>query len=79
MLLYYFKNPLSDELQQVQKRATKMLLAGLSYRDRLVHLRLDRRDEICRRFYKTTMRPEDRINDVLPPQELNLSTRYGTQ
>ena len=64
-------NALSDELEQIQKRATKIMLPGLSYRERLAHLKLltlqERRDELCRRFYKTIMRPEDLINDVLPP------------
>ena len=64
-------NALFDKLEQIQKRATKIMLPGLSYRDRLAHLKLpileERRDELCRRFYKTIMRPEDKINDVLPP------------
>ena len=62
---------LFDELEQIQKRATKIMLPGLSYRERLAHLKLptlqERRDELCRRFYKTIMRPEDKTNDVLPP------------
>ena len=64
-------NALFDELQQIQKRATKIMLPGLSYRERLAHLKLptlqERRDELFRRFYKTLMRPEDKTNDVLPP------------
>ena len=62
---------LSDELEQIQKRATKIMLPGPSYRERLAHLKLptlqEHRDELCHRFYKTIMRPEDLINDVLPP------------
>ena len=64
-------NALFEELEQIQKGATKIMLPGLSHRERLAHLKLptlqDRRDELCRRFYKTIMRPEDKINDVLPP------------
>ena len=72
-LVWYssLSNALFDELQQIQKRATKIMLPDLSHRERLAHLKLptlqERRDELCRCFYKTIIRPEDKINDVLPP------------
>lgn len=58
-------NAMIDELEQIQKRATKIMLPGLSHSERLAHLKLptlqERRDELCRRFYQTIMRPEDII------------------
>ena len=64
-------NVLSDDLERIQKRATRIMLPELSYKERLAELKLptlyERRDELCRRFYKTIRRPEDKINDLLPP------------
>ena len=62
-------NALFDELEQIQKRATKIMLPGLFYREQLAHMKLptlqESRDELCRRFYRTIMRLK--TNDVLPP------------
>lgn len=61
---------LNDQLEQIQKRATKIMLPSLSYSDRLAQLNLitlhERREDLCLRFYKTISKPDDRINDILP-------------
>jgi hypothetical protein len=67
---------LCNELEQIQRRATKIILPCFSYSERLSNLDLptlrERRVDLCRRFYKSVLRPEDRIHDILPPPVDNM-------
>ena len=60
---------LHDDLEQIQRRATKIMLPSLSYNERLSELGLptlhERRVELCRRFYKSVVR-QHKFHDVLP-------------
>ena len=51
---------LRDDLEQIQRRATKIMLPSLSYNERLSELGLptlhEKRVELCRRFYKSVVR-----------------------
>ena len=60
---------LHDDLEQIQRRATKIMLPSLSYNERLSELGLptlhERRVELCRWFYKSVVR-QHKFHDVLP-------------
>lgn len=67
---------LCDNLEQIQRRATKIILPSMSYSDRLMELDLptlrERRQDLCRRFYKSVVRSDDRIHDILPAPVENM-------
>ena len=47
---------------------------GLPCAERLAHLDpptlLERKEELCHRYYKSILRPADKIHDILPPIKL---------
>ena len=61
---------LRDQVEQVQRRATKVILPSLSYSERLVELDLvtlnERRESLTRRFYSSVLDSSSRIHDILP-------------
>ena len=63
------KSSLHNDLEQIQRCATKIMLPSLSYNERLSELGLptlhERRVELCRRFYKSVVR-QHKFHDVLP-------------
>ena len=62
---------LCNELEQIQRRATRIILPDLCYNDRLFKLchvtARERREDLCRRFFKFILRSEINIHDILPP------------
>ena len=72
---------LRDQLEQVQRRAVKIILPSFSYVEGLVELNIDtlfeRREFLCRKFYKSVLKQENRIHDLLPnPLKKSYSLRH---
>lgn len=62
-----------DEIEQIQKRALKIPQPEKSYNVATVDLNLsllsERRNEICKRFYKSMLQlPSSKLNDLIPNQ-----------
>ena len=61
---------LQDRIEQIQRRATKIILPGLSYDERLNDLRLplllDRRDSLCYKFYKSVLANNSSLTNLFP-------------
>jgi hypothetical protein len=70
--VWHFSLPgfLSDQLEQIQRRATRIINPKLSYKDGLNELNLptlvDRRDFLCKRFYEKNFGSPSNISDLLP-------------
>ena len=61
---------LRDEVEDIQRRAVRIIHPHLSYSQGLQELNLptlfDRRQSLCRSFYKSNLNSESKIKDLIP-------------
>jgi hypothetical protein len=70
--VWHFSLPvfLCDQIEQIQRRALKIIYPDLSYKDGLNELNLptlvDRRVSLCKRFYENNFGTSSKTSDLLP-------------
>ena len=61
---------LSDQVEHIQRRATKVICPSLSYSQSLTELELptlfDRRESSCKSFYRSNLNTTSKLFDLLP-------------
>ena len=61
---------LSDQVEHIQRRATKVICPSLSYSQSLTELALptlfDRRESLCKSFYRNNLNTTSKLFDLLP-------------
>ena len=71
----------NEDIEQIQKRALKILVPGKSYKEAIAELNLEllseRRSEICKRFYNSALQPTSKLRELIPEQrQITYSLRH---
>ena len=61
---------LSDDLESIQRRAFRIIDSSLSYEDACdqfnMQTLLERREDICAKFFRNMTNPKHRLHDMIP-------------
>ena len=69
---------LKEEIERIQKRALRIICPDLSYRKALevheISLLSQRRNNLCKSYFKKLLNPENKLNELIPNKREDLRT-----
>ena len=72
-----------DNIEAIQKRALKIALPSLGYKEAMDSLNIvtlqERREDLCKCFFKKIKDPNDKLNKLLPHKTNSVTTRHGKE
>ena len=78
--VWYLNSPdyLKEEIERIQKRALRIICPDLAYRKALevheISLLSQRRNNLCKSYFKKLLNPENKLNELIPNKREDLRT-----